>query len=261
MQELSFIEALHRVADGVPEVQDAAQAVFLGILLHDVPFDAQRAAYYLRQIRVKILAFFDDLKKLRRACRGHFYRLGKTGHELPPLEGLQRSGVYYHFFRLVKRTDYVLDAPEIDGGLPSDGGIDLSEQGSRDVVEINAAHIAGGREAAQIAHHAAADGDNAVAPCKRGLEHGRKQALELLKALAALAAGHGHHDRLFTLTGHASGVLRRNALVRYDENAAVKLKELSGFFQAAALKHDIVAAVVRVDGNYHLFHSSVLRFE
>jgi len=63
-------------------------------------------------------------------------------------------------FGLIERADQILAARMIDAGLAADRGVDLREQRGRNLHVADAALIAGGRKACDIADHAPAQGEH-----------------------------------------------------------------------------------------------------
>ena len=65
-------------------------------------------------------------------------------------------------------ADQILAMGGIDAGLAADGRIDLGQKRGRDLDEIDAAAEDRCGKAREIADHAAAEGDDAVAPFDAG---------------------------------------------------------------------------------------------
>ena len=62
----------------------------------------------------------------------------------------------------------ILYTAEVDARLTAYGRIHLRKQGSGDIVKIDTAHICGSNEAAYIANHAAAYGNDAILTAESG---------------------------------------------------------------------------------------------
>ena len=67
-----------------------------------------------------------------------------------------------HQPRLVERAAEVLARGQVDGGLATDGGIHAGQQRGGHLNQAHAPQIGGCGEAGEVAHHAAAQGDQAV---------------------------------------------------------------------------------------------------
>ena len=78
-------------------------------------------------------------KKARIADQPVFHHLGIAGQHLAPRQGVERRGVGQHQARLVEGADQVLAVRRVDAGLAADRGIDLGQQGGRDLDEVDAA--------------------------------------------------------------------------------------------------------------------------
>ena len=84
------------------------------------------------------------------------------------------SGVDQYGFGLPERADDVFGWAKVDAGLAADRGINLGEGGGGAVDEIDAAHIAGSAEPAQVPHNAAAHRNKQVFAGHAEIEHGCK---------------------------------------------------------------------------------------
>ena len=83
--------------------------------------------------------------------------LGQAGAAFGFRQRRQRLDVAEHEARLMKRSDQVLAVNRIEAGLAADRAVDHREQRRRHVPDANAAQQGGGRKAAHVADHAAAD--------------------------------------------------------------------------------------------------------
>ena len=89
-------------------------------------------------------------------------------------------------------ADQVLALPRVDAGLAADRGIDLGQQRGRHLHDADAAPQDAGGKAGQIADHAAAKRDDAIAPLDAKLEQAFAERRQHGEALARLAgADHG----------------------------------------------------------------------
>ena len=89
--------------------------------------------------------------------------LGAALHERASGERLKRRDILDDEARLVERADEVLAFAMIDGRLAADRGVDHSEQRGRHLHERHAAEVGGRDEAGEVAHNAAAEGDDRAA--------------------------------------------------------------------------------------------------
>ena len=110
------------------------------------------------------------------------------------------------------------------------------------VDEINAAHIAGSTEAAQITHNAA-HGDQQIFSIHAKFQHGLQDLAVDFQAFAALALGDGVDGGILALAGHDFGVVGRHAGIRQHKDlAALHVGKLVEIGKAAGLQNNIVAA-------------------
>ena len=99
---------------------------------------------------------------------------GKPGAQLPVGQRIEGRHVGDHCEGLVEGADHVLAPRVVDRGLAAHRGIDLREQRGRNLHERHAALVDRRGEAGEVAHHAAAEGDDqGVAAAAR-----RKQRIE-----------------------------------------------------------------------------------
>ena len=89
----------------------------------------------------------------------------------------------------MKGTDQVFTQGMIDAGLAAHRGIDLGQQGCRQLNESDPAQKAGGSEAGQVTHHAAAQGDKDTAPLVTILQGPLPDLLYAGQLLLILAVG------------------------------------------------------------------------
>ena len=243
--------ALDSVADRVAEVQQLAQAGLCLVLLHDGLFDPQRAFDHRVDVLIERVRF-QKCEQLRVRRAGHFDGLGQPVCDLPGRQRFEYVRVNEHFFRLPEGADDVFHVLEVDGHFTADGGVYLRQDGGRNVVKINTPHKTGGDEARQIAHHAAADGDDAVRSVEVFLQHCFAELLVNREALAALAGRHRDDHGRGALSRDARGVLCGHAGVRHNQGLAVQVQQRSRLVQTAALQHNVIAARAEFHGNHHV---------
>ena len=136
-------EALERVAEGVAEIEQRALA-----LLDLVGGDDARLGGAARRDRLqprrpagehRAPVAFEPGEEVAVADQAVFGHLGVAGAELARAQRVEDAGVGEHQRRLVEGADQVLAERRIDRRLAADAGIDLGEQGRRDLHEAHAA--------------------------------------------------------------------------------------------------------------------------
>ena len=125
----------------------------------------------------------------------------------------------------IEMADAVLHAAEVYGRLATDGGIDHGEERRRHVDMADAALVAGGHEAAEVAHRAAAEAHQHRLPVGTRLEQRLPHLRGHLEALALLA--HRYLDKI--------GLLERIDF-RHECRQAV--------FKSVLVEQDSVARIV-----------------
>ena len=85
----------------------------------------------------------------------------------------------------------VLSGGKVDGGLAAHGGVHLGEEGGGDLDVIHPPQHGGGGKSRQVAHHAAAQGDDPVGAGEAGGHHGFPQLLQPRHRFAVLPGGDG----------------------------------------------------------------------
>ncbi len=113
--------------------------------------------------------------------------LGIAGPQLARRQGGEGGGVGQHCARLVERADQVLALARIDPGLAAHGAVHLGEQRGRHLHERQAAQRGGGREAGEVAHHAAAERDHRGLPLHPRFQHPVDHVLQHRHLLRGLA--------------------------------------------------------------------------
>ena len=209
---------LDRVADGVPEVEDLAQAA-VPLVLGDDPELRPRAVDDHRRI-VRRRPAAHPLPQRAAGDQRRLDHLGVPGGELLRRKRAQRRGVDEHRRWLVVGADVVLRLREVDAGLAPVGRVDLRDERRRDLDEADAALVGGGAEAGEIADDATAEGDDHVLA-------GHAAAGEL--GPHDLGVG----DRLRLLAGHD-----RDAPVERLERVAVQVPDAPVGDEEAASGHD-----------------------
>ena len=103
-----------------------------------------------------------------------FDDFGHAGGELAWRQGGEGGGVDEHGLRLVEGADEVFALRVVDAGFAAHRGIDLRQQGGRDLQAGDTALVGGGGETRDVAGDAAAEGDDeavaVVAGGNKGIE-------------------------------------------------------------------------------------------
>jgi hypothetical protein len=179
---------------------------------------------------------------------------GVTGPHLPIVEGGQDVEVRQDQARLVEGADEVLAAGGVDGGLAAHRGIHLGQEGGGDLDEVDAALVDRGGEAGEVAHHAAAEGDDHVAAVELQGQEAVADVGQPLPALGGLAGG--NDDGLGGDAGGGEGVGQGLAMERpdgfvADDGGAAALEERGhmdpGVLQQPLADHDVVGPVIQPD--------------
>src|SRR6266545_3876819 len=143
-------------------------------------------------------------------------------------EGEEHGGVRDDEARLVEGSDQVLGAGVIDGRLPADGRVHLSEERRGHLDEIDAAHVRGRREARQIADRAASQRHHRGAAVETGLEKAVPGRSGHLERLGPLALGQQHRSDIESRLGkaprHRSAVKRQDSRIGDEGDLAADLE-------------------------------------
>ncbi len=161
-------EALERVAEGVAEIEQRALAALFLVGGDDARLGGAARRDRLQPRRPagehRAPVAFEPSEEVAVADQAVFGHLGVAGAELARAQRVEDAGVGEHQRRLVEGADEVLAERRVDRRLAADAGIDLGEQGRRDLDEAHAAPQARRAEAGEIADDAAAERDDEVAP-------------------------------------------------------------------------------------------------
>ena len=244
---LDALDGLDAVADGVAEIEGLAHPMLRLVLLDDALFETEAAVNNFADLLVDV-ALLEDGEQFRVGQQTGLHRLGQTVDVLAAGQGGEGAGVYDDQLGLPEGADDVLRLPQIHSGLAADGGIDHREGGGGAVDEVDAAHIDGSGKTRQVAHDAAAHGDDEVAAAHVELQHLAQDAFEDLHALAGLALRDRNNFCVAALVGHTLCVLGGNACVRHHRHPAVEAGKLVQIFQCAVFQDDVIAALTQIHG-------------
>ena len=184
-----------------------------------------------------------------------FDDLGITGAEFAGDQGVEHARIGQHQARLIERADQVLSLGRVDCGLAADRGIDLGQQGRRDLNEIDAAQGQRRADARQIPDHAAAERDQrrlAVDPHFQQFAADLFQMGEILGLFAGLqhdglARDPGGRQRL----GEGRQVSRLSDVFIGNDDDPVRAQHrfdmLARIGQQTTADQDVVAARIQID--------------
>src|SRR6266852_5929104 len=234
-------DCLDGMADGVAEVQNFAQPGLGFVLAHDLRLDGAAAFDHdLQQFGIEFQQFgqlaFEQLEQGRIVNDSVLDDLGKAGAELPRGQGAESVQVAEDQARLMKGAHEVLAGRNIYADFAADGTVHLGEQSRGHLHEGDAAQIRGGHKSGDVAHHAAADGDDEGAAFEPVFGQVVVAALNGLEALGSFAGGKSHHgaeEAGFFETGHrGAGEAPRHVGVREEGVARTEI-ELATFIAQA----------------------------
>ena len=116
-----------------------------------------------------------------------FGDFGVAGAELARRQRIEHGSIGDHQHRLMERTDQIFSLRRVDAGLAADRGIDLRQQRSRHLHEIDAAAQDRGSKAGEVADHAAAERNHEIVALDLGCDQSLAHLFEDGIALGALA--------------------------------------------------------------------------
>jgi hypothetical protein len=165
-----------RVREGMAEVEERALAGFAFVAADDQSLGAtargNRFDAFIAALENGLPVLFQPGEKLLVVNEAVFRDFGIAGAELARWQAVEHAGIGEHEDRLMKCADEVLALAGVDAGLAADGGVDLREERSRDLHEIDAAQNGRRGEAREIADDAAAERDEKIAALDAGIENG-----------------------------------------------------------------------------------------
>ena len=222
-------ERFERVAEGVAEVEQRALAAFAFVCGDDGGFGRTAAGDHGLQCRRVVrgdggAVFFEPGEEVGAVDEAVFDDFGHACGEFARRQGSEGGGVDEDGLRLVKRADEVFALRVVHPGFAADGGIDLRQQGGWDLQAGDAALVAGGGEACDVADDAAAESDDeAVAVVTRGdecIEDARPGGQRFVR----LAIGQAHGDAGFVgqRRFERREVVRGDGVVRNDADLSLR---------------------------------------
>ncbi len=200
------------MAKGVAEVQQGAAVVGLFLAFVVADHGGLEGAGAFDRLGLGVVVAVDDGLAMAlapgeergvadQAGLGDF---GVSRLQLTRRQGGEGAGVGEDHFRLVEGADQILAVACVDAGLAADRGIDLGQQGGRNLHEGQAAQGGGGGKPGQVADHAAAEGDDGGAALDAKREQPVDDILVDLHAFGGFATG--DDDRIGLDRGFAEAV-------------------------------------------------------
>ena len=148
----------------------------------------------------------------------------------------------------------VLDAAEVDCGLASYGRIHLGEQRGGYVVIIYAPHVAGGGKACHVSDDSPSNGHHRIAPGEPPVQQRLENELRSGEGFAGLAAGDGEDTAAGASRKDGRGILRRHALIGYDQILASVAEKAPGIPEdTLSYGYAVFGAVATVSKSHQIF--------
>src|SRR6185437_1618495 len=161
-----------RVAEGMAEIEQSALANLAFIPRHDAGFAAaaDRDGLFARGAAGEhfLPIGFQPGEKGRVAQESEFGDLGIAGAEFAFRQRIEQRGVGDDQDRLMEGADQIFAVARIDAGLAAPRTIDLRQQASRYLHEIEAAPDAGRGITGKIADHSATERDHQITALDAG---------------------------------------------------------------------------------------------
>jgi hypothetical protein len=249
------------MAEGVTQIEQRATSLFalvlgddLGLHLHG-PGDGpgERGGFAGQHILALGLQPLEEGAVAQQTVLDH---LGIAGPHLARVERRQHVEVGQHQARLMECAHQILATGCVDGGFAADRRVHLSQQGGRDLNEVDAALVDRRREAREVADHAAAEGCDDVAPVQLKRQQPVGHVGQSLEALGALARRHDHGQRRdprpVQRRGQPRAVQAPDRLVADHRRAAARLEgrnARAGLIQQAGADPHLVGARAQADRN------------
>ena len=202
VQQREVQHALHRMGDGVAEVEDLPETALAGVFGHDFGLDADTAGNEGGDRRGEVRGRGavvadgigepeDGVEVGRVGDDAVLDHLGKPAAQHVLGERVEHLGVDHHGRRIMEGADEVLAEGGVDGGLAAHRGIDHRQQGGGHLHDGESAHEGGGHEAGEVTDHTAADGDDRGIASSTPLQQGVGEFGPGGPRFHLLSGGHG----------------------------------------------------------------------
>ena len=175
-----------------------------------------------------------------------FQDLGPARSQLSRRQGGQQVNVRHHQPGLMEGTDQILATRGVNRRLAADRGIDLGQQGGRDLDEVDATHIERSRQPGQIADNPATEREDQIPPVESEGQQPVDHPLQLGEGFGGLARRHGQQSRpdpgRFKRRQHRGPMQGRDRLVRDDDGPTPghRRNPTSQLCHQPAADHDII---------------------
>ena len=263
MQQVLAIAAfgLQGVAEGVAEIEQGPAAGFPFVLRHDFRLHLHRASHGEGQVVGRqggdLAAMgFQPGEEVDVAQQAVLDDLGVARPDFPRRQGREHVQVGQHQPGLMKGADQVLAPGRVDGGLAAHRGVHLRKQGGRDLHEIDAALVDRRGETGEVAHHAAAEGDDQISAVQFKGQQIVADPRQHVEALGAFTGGNQHRRRADPLgrqgRGQGCAMQTPDGLVADDRGPPALEKRadmLTGLGQQACSDAHLIGSVAEADGD------------
>lgn len=188
--------------------------------------------------------------------QGGLEDFGVTRAYFPVGQALEKKRIGDHQARLVEGADEILAVPRVDPRLAAHRTVYLGQQSGGDLDEACAALGDRGSKASQIAHDAATEGDNVLAPLDIAIEQGFDDGLQATEALRRFAGLHNDgltFDARAIQPGLDPVEMEVGDIVVRDHNSPLAGEERSqtvrARFQCARADNDVIGPISQAHRN------------
>mmetsp|Transcript_68589 Transcript_68589/g.143065 ORF Transcript_68589/g.143065 Transcript_68589/m.143065 type:complete len:340 (+) Transcript_68589:3640-4659(+) len=233
-------QPLHRMADGVPPVQNRAQPPLLRVQRDDFGLDGNRASHDL--VEDRMLSRLDELDLLLTDLeerevpdrsrlddlRDPCLELALRPHRISAREAVEKVHVHEHNVRLVEGSDQVLAHWSVHRSLPTNGSVHHGEECCGDLNEWHSTHVGRSNIPCEITADSSSQSDAARVPVHLVRKHEVFDLLFDLAILCCLSRGNNLDEQSFSSLlelGHElfpeqrKHILVRNEAVHMSRNA------------------------------------------
>ena len=152
-------QAFVGMTDRMAEVKRLTDTMFFRVFLDNAFFHGDRLGHHLIQesiidLRIKIEQHHGRIN-IHRTDKRMLDHLCIAGQQVITVQRTQELTIDKNAFGRIERTDFILQAVEVDSGLPSHRGIDRSHQGCRDIDGTQTPFKGCAGKTSHIGNHAA----------------------------------------------------------------------------------------------------------